>query len=542
MSIQFGDKFAAGPYRDRLLSELEDHKEDAQEHFMLQGISESQASERATLQLGDERDIAREYNKFVQQQNPFFFWMRVIFFGLGAFFLMAAQQKMATVLYLFSAPVQNLPELARASLAIAALGAFVFLTSHIFFRRQLIRLLSETEDKKVARKFIVGELLIAFALYGIIIFNLAYNFGFSFYSQKGELSAFLPLYFIQVTLPMIGAAFSIGQAYRAYLRGALPKIKTPSRAGSSQLVHIALSASASVVIIGFTALQSLQTQIPSEGLFFQFIQIIGVIYMMSVFFFFVMNGSITSIWLLGLLLTLIGGLQVYRVVIWLRARGKSANTGVVARKTYFPWSTVPITLYVITTLAFGSTGKPDVTWHQPTREISQSIEMRELGPFYHLGKMLNQSEGQLFRYSISREGDGFLIKQSPTGQSYLLTGITSATDWKLSKYKTADNGVPHLDAADFTRSTETLYCEKGNTETPELNKARCGALLHKKQRVYTISDSSPYGFQIGYPIKTITSANGRFLLIHLSSGVYNPTYVYLVDLGADQAHAARTEK
>lgn len=190
-----------------------------------------------------------------------------------------------------------------------------------------------------------------------------------------------------------------------------------------------------------------------------------------------------------------------------------------------PWLESSFLIFLLSLFCIGPIGTPHLEWQVPVQDLSEIIEKRELGPFYRFTKNINQDESPLARYEVYARENGFRIDQA-RGPSFLIPFTSSTDNLSLGKTQTAFNdrifGWTQTIPAGVTCDDAVLDPQRFITETAL--QPTCRELAYRGQALF--KQKTP---RWGFSGMTL-SPDGSTAVIRLTGGVYEPEYVFLVDL------------
>lgn len=184
-----------------------------------------------------------------------------------------------------------------------------------------------------------------------------------------------------------------------------------------------------------------------------------------------------------------------------------------------PWIRIVFITWILSIIAFGSSGTPAIQWQTTVRDVSRTIEYQQFSFLRPFVKYINRDNGY-FSYQINTTGNEYFIMQQ-----------MQKNTWKTYQVKTS-NIVKNAEIIKRPNTTITasydgydpllLGVECRSKEEYYNSKNICNELWYQGKHIFTVPQSGVWVKQVLYNDRESN------LLIHLSSGVYDPEYVYLV--------------
>lgn len=199
---------------------------------------------------------------------------------------------------------------------------------------------------------------------------------------------------------------------------------------------------------------------------------------------------------------------------------------------HFPWLAPAALAFASYLLFTAPLDVPHIQWHVPALNASEVIERQQLGPLYRVVNYFNRNEGRFARYWAGNVNKGFGVVQIG-GSTYYVTI------------------VDELDAADLVKYDEQILGLGGFSPLMTSDGVTCNGTaaitkLHDHDIAFVTDDSENFWYpgctELAYngrAIATLTtgafagltvSPDGTFAAIKISTGVYDPNFVYIVDL------------
>ena len=191
-----------------------------------------------------------------------------------------------------------------------------------------------------------------------------------------------------------------------------------------------------------------------------------------------------------------------------------------------PWLESSFLVFLLSLFCIGPIGTPHVQWHIPVRDLSEIIEKAQLGPFYRFTKNIIQNESPLARYEVYVKDNGFRIDQRQ-GPSFLIPFLSSTQNVKLAElsgknFNDRIFGWTQPIPAGLTCDGTVLDPQGFITDTAL--QPTCKTLAFNEKTLFTQS-AKRWGFS-GMTLSPDESS----AVIRLTGGVYEPEYVFLIDL------------
>lgn len=485
---QLKNELHGHPYRERFLEELENHAEDLKKHELFH--HKKLTDEIMEKRMGDPKTVKENFLNIMNPFGKLFFVLEGLFYG-GIFLPLAIliNAGLRTAFLMGGGIFQPLPLLITSLLGSVSLFVIYRMAFRRFFE------LSENSFKK---RFLWFTLL---SLPGLLLFS------FMTLGQPSDILAnqtanlflmfdfYLGLHFISAYL---GWKYSKKSLKKKIKTG----WKTTHYLKIFVLSYFFVSVIARTIFINnasFTGEMTnpiLATLAPLIGIF----SLIIPIEFISVFWWSAMLDSgydevnIFTTFYLPICLIIFLGLQSLYVVIqqrkWFSFRGLIIFYA--------------LSLFFIRSDSFINMPEFKV----PAINISSLIEKERLGIFYPIMKYFNSDEGSLFKYQVGldvKNNEGFII-QGNAGKFYPLSLNGLEEKFNDPSFDSLIGGVSdvyineeHKAVSDYTASDETFWDQ------------------FISNRTIGISDS-------------ILSPDGKWGLIAIPNGVYDPEEVYLVKL------------
>src|SRR3990167_1474798 len=529
-------------YLSRLEQELQDHIEDATEEKVSAGKTAAQAETEAVTQLGKAETIAHEYNR-AMQPGKLLIIAEALFVGFltipsyiisialmesvinGAFFPPPSSGPMGvgTVLKLWGQDI-----FIRYGIII-----LIFLLTYLLLYGTLRKYIAGNKDMWVSYLISLIPPAITVNLYVTLVKDI-----FDVYQENLHTG----IVFTGITIG-IGVITGWGTLWYLVKNPFAKKMHPENRLEKIwNTVRVKTPPILGGVFIGYlflrTLFQWLQELSVIPTLFLEKICALGPVGCidatnnipepLSIIEFIFLNAlpqavtalsPVATTWLTGTILTLVALFCLWGVAHTLEQKYSVAQI-------HIPYLKLCILIYIVVIIFASPMGKPDLNWHVPAQEITKNIEKSQLGPWYRFTKYVNKGEGGLFWYSISNIGDqSFAIDQTDMREefykNFALKNIESTKKYALAK---RDPGASQPTTREFTGEKNGVYCDgdRWRIENP-LELHHCQKLSLNSRALF----DNPHLVAVK---DVLLNADASWALITISTGAYNPEYVYLADL------------
>jgi len=508
---------ADDPRNARLIQELAEHLDD---HETLAAIS-GRKPEHADGILGDTKTIARAHQSARRTASPTHILSEAGAFGIaGTPFILIFVLVVATRMF---EAASDEPFTALGFGALCVLSSIIF---HVFALRTTIVTHERARVSTFARIMITGIPVLVCA---VLTIGISKDTG-----VDAELFGSL---LIAVALFVSGAPIAnsiirrmtvldshtrIGRAVLWYRKHIVPKLGTILGAGTTVyiiLTHFLFFSGPAT----FDAFNTFVDQHLILGLSIAMPRRFMELALMFAHFWFVggpyqfFHANITSLYaaffgaiaFVGVIAPLIGAYRRYTIT----------------RKFPLPWIAIISTVYFGGIIFLAPTDAPQITWHVPHYNLSENLERKELGPMYPFVKHLNRMEGFYADYFAYRYGDDLVVTMNEKKMKIVIDDIEDPTIVTIGN-EAMSHGFFLLDAP-----PTGVTCD-GKTFTYSGTDAYLGEI---HQFSYLCSTLAVNGVTIaeitnGTYAGMTTSADGKHAFLLLSTGVYDPSYGYLVEL------------
>ncbi len=508
---------ANDPRSERLIQELREHLDDHESLSMIIG----KKAESAESILGSSSTIATAHKASRRTASPFMILTEAAAFGIIGtpcilvFFLLTITRVFETY---------TIDWLALLSISILCiLGSALF---HIFALRTTAKAQEQTQIRTAAKLMITGIPICAGAAF-IIAFGL---------TTEGSTYVFISL-LTAVVLFALGApiahwiirrmAFAdkntwFGRFVLWYRKHILPRLGTIIGAGMTIYILITHY----VISMGTVGLDRYGTFIDAHPILGMALAaprgIIELVFMFLHFWF--VDGlhrllSVNVTVLYAIFFGVAGYVTIFTPIFASYQRRK------ITHRFSIPWVAIISVVYFGGIALTAPLDVPKVTWHVPHYDLSEKLERQELGPMYSTVKWLNRLEGFYAKYFAYRYGDNLVVTMNDREMKIVINDIKNPTITPIGN----------------TEKTHGFFL----LDSPPANVSCNGKSFTYDGTVATLGQSSQISYFCsslevsGVPIATITdgeyagmtqTADGKYAFLLLSTGVYDPSYGYLIEL------------
>lgn len=475
-------------YAERFIEELQDHFEDQVYDKSLKGMPKKQAEEEALKSLSNTGEIAHNFNVLTREHSDVLQILDSFLFGL-----------LALPLFIFG----------------------TFLADSVM----------KTWDIQAWIAIFIGHILLVVGYF--IFYSYSFSYLRPYFQQKDKkifslLGLFLPaLTYIVLTFSSEGLVYQTALKYVYFIIGidlawltynknyksilGLAERRENKKQSTSKFkkwfgVGLTLYIMATNVLVwleGLNFINLYQSIGVSTGFMVPRMFISTFLYFINLILF---SGNIMiSTWTVGIFLCL----YILRS-LYVQIKNKKIN-----------WIQVAIIMYLVPILfLFPLKSETFLTWHMEPIYLSDVIEQKQLGPFHHFAKYVNQEEGALYDYHIEPFDDGFRIYQkggtNDPIKSYNLYVENSGYRIEEEKYLHSENNI------DFSFVRKELPPEvKCDQPNVYFYGVICEKLFFKNHLIVEKSIIINNLF---------LSPDHKWLLIERGNGVYDPEYLYLIKL------------
>jgi len=512
LTAELGDD----PRSARLIEELNEHLDDHESLSMIIG----KKSESAESVLGSSATIATSHRTAQRTASPLMILTEAAAFGIVGTPLM-----LLFFLFFITRVFETdtaIPLIAVGANALIATSAIF----HIFALRTTAKAHEQTQIRTAAKLMITGVPILAGATF-VTAFGL---------STEGSTSVFASL-FAAIVLFALGAPIAhwimkrtltadkntrFGRFVLWYREHILPRLGTII--GASMTIYILITHY--VLSQGTIGLDKYGTFIDAHPILVMLIAaprgIIELVLMFLHFWF--VDGlhqllNINIALLYAIFFGVIGYVTIVTPIFASYQRRKTTH------RFNIPWIAVISIVYFIGITFTAPLDTPKVTWSVPHYDLSEKLERQELGPMYSTIKWLNRLEKSYSKYFAYRYGDELVVTMNNR------------------KMKVTINDIEHpvLTTIGDGELTHGFFL----LDSPPANVSCNGKSFTYDGTTATLGDSSQISYFCsslevnGVPVATIENAtyagmtettDGKYAFLLLSTGVYDPSYGYLVEL------------
>lgn len=508
---------ANDPRSERLIQELREHLDDHESLSMIIG----KKPESAESILGSSLTIASAHKAARRTASPFMILAEAAAFGIiGTPFLLVF---FLVVITRIEDPIAINPLLSIwfSTLCVASSAAF-----HLFALRTTAKAHEQTQIRTAAKLMITGVPIIAGAAF-IITFGLNTNGGtWVFASLLAAIVLFalgapIAHWMIQRVL-LADKNTRFGRFILWYRKHILPHFGTI--VGVGMTVYILLTHL--LFTQGTSALDAFETFMETHPLLGLLIALPrGAIELTLMFLhFWFVNGIGQMLDInIAILYAIFFGVIVYATVFtpMMAAYQRYRLT----QQLRTPWVAVISVMYFAGIALFAQLDVPKVTWHVPHYDLAEKLERQELGPMYSMVKYLNRMEGFYSKYFAYRYGDDLVVTMNDREMKIEINDIQNPTITPIENTKKTHG--PFL--LDFPPENVTCngkaFTYDGTTTTlgdSSQVSYFCSSLEVNGEVIATIENATYAGMT--------QTADGKYAFLLLSSGFYDPSYGYLVEL------------
>lgn len=508
---------ADDPRNTRLIQELAEHLDD---HETLAAIS-GKKPEHANAILGDTETIARAHRSARRTASPTHILSEAAAFGIaGTPFILIFVLVVATRMFEVAS---DAPLIALGFGALCILSSIIF---HVFALRTTIVAHERARVSTFARLMITGIPVLVCAI-------LTIGIG----ADTGVDAALFGSFLVAVALFVSGAPIAgiiirrmtvlnshtrIGRAALWYRKHIVPKLGTILGAGTTAyiiLTHFLFFSGAAT----FNAFNTFVDQHPLLGLFIAMPRGLMELALMFAHFWFVggpyqfFHANITMLYAI-----FFGAIAFVTIIAPLIGAYRRYT---ITRRLSIPWIAVISVVYFGGIILLAPTDAPRITWHVPHYNLSENLERNELGPMYPLVKHLNRMEGFYADYFAYRYGDNLVVTMNEKKMQITIDGINDPTITIVGN-EAMSHGFFLLDAppADVTCDGKAFTYSGTDVYLGENHQFSyvCSTLAVNGVPIAEIADGTYAGMT--------ATADGKYAFLLLSTGVYDPSYGYLVEL------------
>lgn len=508
---------ADDPRNARLIQELAEHLDD---HETLAAIS-GKKPEHADGILGDTKTIARAHQSARRTASPSLILSEAAAFGIAGTPII--------LIFVLVVATRMLDIALREPLTALGFGALCVLSSiifHIFALRTTIVTHEGARISTVARLMITG---IPVLVCTVLTIGIGTGTG-------GDAELFGSL-LVAVALFVSGAPIAnivvrrmiaidhhsrIGRAASWYRKHIVPRLGTIL--GGGTVVYIILTHF--LFFSGpatFDAFNAFVDHHPLLGIFIAMPRGFMEIVLMFAHFWFVsgpyqfFHANVTALYAI-----FFGAIAFVTIIAPLIGAYRRYT---ITHRLSIPWVAVISVVYFGGIMLLAPTDAPRVTWHVPHYNLSENLERKELGVMYPLVKHLNRMEGFYADYFAYRYGDDLVVTMNEKKMHIAIDDINNPTITVVGNQEMT-HGFFLLDAPpagitcngkSFTYSGTDVYLEDEHQVS-----YFCSTLAVNGVAIAEIADGMYAGMT--------ATADGKYAFLLLSTGFYDPSYGYLVEL------------
>lgn len=509
---------ADDPRNTRLIQELAEHLDD---HATLAAMN-GKKPEHADAILGDVHTIARAHRAARRTANPALILSEAVVFGVVGTPLI--------LIFAFILTTKILETASNEPIAALGFGALCILSSaifHVFALRMTMVAHEKAHVSLAARLMITGIPVLSCGLVAIGIGELGDGMD---YELLGSLllavALFVggkPLASLMIRRMMaLGHNTRTGRAVLWYRKHIVPRMSAVLGGGITAYIILTHFLFFSGPVM-FDAFDAFVDNHPLLGIFIMMPRGMMELALMFAHFWFVdgpyqfLHANITMVY--ALFFGIIGCVTIIAPLIGAYRRY------VITHRFPVPWIVIASAVYFGGIMLLAPMDAPSITWHVPHYNLSENLERQELGPMYPLVKHLNRMEGFYADYFAYRYGDDLVITMNEKKLQITIDDINSPSITSVGS-----QGVTHgfflldapptgvtCDGQSFTYSGTDVYLGE-NSQISYV----CNTLAVNGVTIAEITNGTYAGMT--------ATADGKYAFLLLSTGYYDPSYGYLVEL------------
>ncbi len=190
-----------------------------------------------------------------------------------------------------------------------------------------------------------------------------------------------------------------------------------------------------------------------------------------------------------------------------------------------PWVAVISVVYFGGIAALAPLRESHITWHVPHNDIGETLERQELGPMYAVVKYFNRNEGWYANYYAYRFGDDLVVTMNSRTMRIGINDIQNPSITDIGDAERSHDSMLHdappanvsCDGVEFAYDGTNVYLGERHELTYP-----CHTLAVNGVTVAEIEDAQYAGMTM--------TADEKYAFLLLSTGIYDPTNGYLVEL------------
>lgn len=495
---QLSQALPKDPLSQRFMKEMRDHVEDAEEKGTIKNsLSES---------FGETMILQKHFRNVLFHRHLFYGVLQTFLLSLLSCLLYIAAM-WSQGMFILNFKIWDLSWYLPAELFfLAALFLLyyrglpdIFLYAPSFWRRL---------------PFIVGIFIFPALLVYFYILSAVKSYGADIALMKSEHVLLLSLVPLAIGIVLFSCAYLLRHKKRMYQNTIIARRKIIFCVLGTLFIL-------AIILARLVLRWSLTAAGPFEIDQYKFLMIGAAPFFMADFIVMMMSNAVFSFlplalrfWILGIILVIIAGIILLQILSHFLYREPRT----------FPLFRLGILVYIVLLLLVPFQ-EERVESIVPMTNISKRIEKAQMGPFYSMTKYFNANEGDFGQYTLYSGKEAFVLGQGrerTNGPTYFLVKNIQDTE----KMDIASTTAPGPDFRSISNEPKpaSVQCVDKNKNFSAVTENSCDTLTFYGQDVF-----SYLGWGGWFQDFALTK-DEQFMIVHISSGFFDPGTVYLLDL------------